>query len=236
MCRMVFMQTYIYLFFFLILILGGAGKFVYAGYDEAIIAYEDGDFSEAIEIWKKRTTHDDAIAHFNLGLIYEKGLGVQKDLNRAELLYYKAAKLGLAEAQINLAIILSKKNVSESLKWLLAASNNSNNDIKYNALRGIESISKNLSPIEIRSIKKQSKTGSFLSERLSNESKIYSFRLVTLSTKQIKKLQQKLKNLGFKLGPVDGIVGPETRGALKIWRERSGLVGDVELVPQKIFH
>ena len=50
----------------------------------------------------------DARAQHNLGVMYEKGLGVARDDVQAVLWYRKAADQGLAEAQYNLALTYAR--------------------------------------------------------------------------------------------------------------------------------
>ena len=47
-----------------------------------------------------------------------------------------------------------------------------------------------------------------------------------LTSSQIKKIQTKLKNWGYYKGAVDGISGPKTVAAIKLFQKRNGLVVD----------
>ena len=55
-------------------------------------------FKNAAEWYRKAATQGDAKSQFALGLIYEKGKGVKKDLAEAAKWYGEAAKQGHAEA------------------------------------------------------------------------------------------------------------------------------------------
>ncbi|MBP6103729.1 MAG: sel1 repeat family protein [Gammaproteobacteria bacterium] len=62
-------------------------------------------------------------AQFNLGVLYEHGEGVQKDLNAAVQWYEKAAQQNNAKAQYNLGFLLLEgfgisKNPVTGLQWL----------------------------------------------------------------------------------------------------------------------
>lgn len=46
-----------------------------------------------------------------------------------------------------------------------------------------------------------------------------------------KGVQQRLQNLGFDCGPIDGIVGPRTRGAVRGFQEKSGVAADGVIGP-----
>ena len=45
-------------------------------------AYEAGDYGEAAHIWRPLAEGGDAMAQFNLGLLYETGRGVAEDAPR----------------------------------------------------------------------------------------------------------------------------------------------------------
>lgn len=65
-------------------------------------------------------------AQCNLGVCYENGNGVEKNLEEAVKLYTKAANQGYARAQYYLALSYDKgegvaKNDSEAMKWYLKA-------------------------------------------------------------------------------------------------------------------
>ena len=49
---------------------------------------------------------------------------------------------------------------------------------------------------------------------------------LVLSRAEVKLLQERLAGLGFEPGPADGLMGRQTRGALRLWQERSGLPVD----------
>lgn len=66
------------------------------------------------------------MAQCNLGVCYEHGNGVEKNLEEAVKLYTKAANQGYARAQYYLALSYDKgegvaKNDSEAMKWYLKA-------------------------------------------------------------------------------------------------------------------
>src|SRR5262245_2154899 len=48
----------------------------------------------AAELWQKAADQEPAAAQYNLGLLYEKGEGVPKDLGKAAKLYKRAADQG----------------------------------------------------------------------------------------------------------------------------------------------
>jgi hypothetical protein len=67
-----------------------------------------GERDEAIQLYKQAAEAGDARAMVSLGLLYEAGDGLPKDLKAANDLYAKAAARGSADGAINLAVALMK--------------------------------------------------------------------------------------------------------------------------------
>lgn len=76
------------------------------------------DTSEAYRLAAEK---GDAKAQYNLGLLYEFGTGVSKDVVQAAQWYVKAAEQGYAEAQVRLGIFYQAyavpPNFTEAAKW-----------------------------------------------------------------------------------------------------------------------
>ena len=64
-------------------------------------AYNRGDFAAALQEWRPLAEQGDAVAQYNLGLIYADGEGVLKDDAEAVKWFRKAAEQGVALAQHN---------------------------------------------------------------------------------------------------------------------------------------
>lgn len=71
-------------------------------FDEGVKAYYRGDFATALPIFRKLADQGNALAQFNLGLMYDDGKGVAQDYKEAVKWYRKAADQGHAKAQSNL--------------------------------------------------------------------------------------------------------------------------------------
>ncbi len=71
----------------------------WAGFDEAVAAYKRGDYATAIREWRPLAEQGNAKAQFNLGVMYDRGLGVPQDYAEAVKWYRKAAEQGHAGAQ-----------------------------------------------------------------------------------------------------------------------------------------
>lgn len=72
-------------------------------------------FASAAALFKTASTQGYAKAQYNLGICYERGIGVKKDPVEAANCYHKAATQGHAMAQYNLAImLLSRQDVDRT--------------------------------------------------------------------------------------------------------------------------
>jgi len=74
-----------------------------------------------IEELKQRAQNDDPDACFDLGLIYQKGCEVERDLTEAIFYYKKAIKSGDISAAFNLGIIFLNADNQEAMKWFKIA-------------------------------------------------------------------------------------------------------------------
>jgi TPR repeat protein len=72
------------------------------------LAGENKDYPLAVTWFELAAAQNEAHALFNLGVCYERGLGVTKDLKRALEYYRQAADLGLEKAQLNCALTLQE--------------------------------------------------------------------------------------------------------------------------------
>ena len=95
----------IFLLVALALSLAGAISQAFAGFDEGLAAYEAGNFKLAYEEFLTAAERGDAVAQFYLGMMYDKGRGVQRNYTTAARWYRQAAEQGDAVAQFNLALM-----------------------------------------------------------------------------------------------------------------------------------
>ena len=73
-----------------------------APFDDAVAAYDRGDYAQALKMFRQLATKGNAVAQFNLGLMYANGRGVSQDDEEAVRWYRLAAAQGYARAQYNL--------------------------------------------------------------------------------------------------------------------------------------
>lgn len=96
----------------------GSAQSVKAG----IEAWSAGRHAEAVAIWRPLAATGNADAAFNLGQAYKLGRGVTADLAASQRYYEQAARLGHAEAQTSLGLLLFQNgNRAGALRWLKAA-------------------------------------------------------------------------------------------------------------------
>ena len=84
--------------------------------------YDEGDTDKAVEYWTKAAELGDAAAHYQLGLMYRQGRGVEKDEEKEVYHYEKAAIGGHPDARYNLAIIEgNNENIERAAKHFIIA-------------------------------------------------------------------------------------------------------------------
>lgn len=66
-------------------------SFSWAGYDEAVKAFESEDYAAAFQLLKELPKQDDPDTQYLLGLLYFYGEGVAKNEHEAGLCFYRAA-------------------------------------------------------------------------------------------------------------------------------------------------
>ncbi len=83
---------------------------------EALAAYKSRDFETALSIWEEEAKIKNDRAMANLGLMYLKGEGVQKDYTKAKEWFEEASKYDNDSANFNLALMYQTKiGVEEDL-------------------------------------------------------------------------------------------------------------------------
>ena len=95
-------------------------------YEEAVSSYEDKDYKEAFTIAEAAAKKGDARAMAMLGVLYQKGLGVTADLNKAVDWYADAAEKDNLGAQYSLGEIylsgeLGEPDTERGRYWMLKA-------------------------------------------------------------------------------------------------------------------
>ena len=91
-----------------------------------VLAYDQGRFDEAYEIWLPLAQNGNLTAQRNVGHMLRRGLGVAQNYNRAFRFYKKAARAGLVGAQVNLASMYAeglgtKQSFKQAAYWFAKA-------------------------------------------------------------------------------------------------------------------
>lgn len=91
-------------------------------FDEAVAAHKRGDYATAYRGFRRLAEGGDAVAQFNLGLMYRRGHGVLQDYAEAAKWYRRAAEQGHASAQNNLGFMYDRgrgvpQDYAEAARW-----------------------------------------------------------------------------------------------------------------------
>ena len=73
--------------------------------EDAIVAYNRGEYATALRLFQQLADKGSAIAQFNVGTMYANGQGVRQNYVEAVKWYGLAANQGSADAQHNLALL-----------------------------------------------------------------------------------------------------------------------------------
>lgn len=73
-------------------------------YDEAVAELQTGDSRHAFAVFQQLAARGDARSAYQLGRVYQSGIGAPPDQFKAHEWYLRAANLGVPEAQHNLAV------------------------------------------------------------------------------------------------------------------------------------
>ena len=102
----------------MLLAMGGAAT---AGpFEDAVAAYQRGDYATALRLWHPLAEQGDSDAQFHLGVMYESGQGVLRNDAEAIKWYRKAAEQDDGVAQFNLGVMYAKgaaPNYAEAALW-----------------------------------------------------------------------------------------------------------------------
>jgi TPR repeat protein len=96
---------------------GGA----WAGFDDALAAYRKGDFAAAMEEWAVLAKYGDPAAQTNIGEMYLRGEGVEKNRDVAIYWFRRAAGHDFPEAQYRLGRVNLGDDNDEAVRWFKEA-------------------------------------------------------------------------------------------------------------------
>jgi len=104
----------------LALALGSASA--HAGFDQALAAFEAGDYPVALKELRPLAEKGDARSQYALGVMAENGFGMPRNLPQAAAWYLKSAKQGNTDAQYNLGAMYEHgigmpANPGQAARW-----------------------------------------------------------------------------------------------------------------------
>ncbi len=132
------------------------------------IYQEEKAYTNALIWYEKAASENHALAINNLAYLYDLGLGVDSDKQKAFTLYRKSADLGWAEAMINLALMyglgeLGEKDFYHAYIWCSRAQKyieNSSRNIEASAADCLAESALKLSNLELNNAQKETDTWS----------------------------------------------------------------------------
>jgi TPR repeat protein len=97
---------------------------------------KNDQYEQAFPVCSKAAEQGDAAAQCNLGLMYDRGEGVQRDDAEAVKWYRKAAEQGYAKAQCNLGWMYGcglgvRQDYAEAVKWVRKAAEQGHAEAEY---------------------------------------------------------------------------------------------------------
>ena len=114
-----------------------SGSLLAAPYDDAVVAYENKDYSTAYGIWSRLSDQNDASSQFAIGVMFSTGTGQRKDTKTAFEWFSKAAESGHVAAMYNLGIAYwtgqgTAEDFAEGLHWWRKAAERGDRVSQYN--------------------------------------------------------------------------------------------------------
>jgi len=206
--------------------------------DDATRAHAAGDYAAAAAIWQAAAADGDAAAQFNLGLLFESGLGVEQDIVAAARWYRRAAVNGIGAAQHNLAALIVADRPAEALFWLEILAASGDEALAVTASQAATLVAGSIPPDIVKAAR--ARAADWIGEKpdAADNGLMMTLRhsvpLVSLSDDQVKAMQRRLGKLGYDVGPVDGIIGKRSRESLADWRRDNGLDPEERRVPMEL--
>gem|GEM_PF-926630 len=109
----------------------------WAGFEEGIRAYKNGDYATAVREWLPLAQQGDMRTQFLLGALYAQGYGVPQDYNTAAQWFRQAAEQGHVAAQYNLGVRYHEgrgvpRDPSQAAEWFRRAAQQGFARAQYN--------------------------------------------------------------------------------------------------------
>jgi S1-C subfamily serine protease len=192
------------------------------------------DEAEAVHWLRMAAEQGDAMAQHNLGFMYAHGRGVARDDVKAGRWYRMAAEQGLTDAQHNLGLMYADgAGVSQddvlAYMWLnLAAARSPQGEQRRISAQLRDEVAARLTPAQ-RARGQELARNWQPSVTARSEGALERRAEIERRASRNRAVQQRLGDLGYDPGPVDGVVGPSTRAAIRAFQADAGLPVDGEI-------
>lgn len=178
-----------------------------ADYAEGIAAYDSGRYEQAVEEFRPLARQGDRDAQYQLGRMYQAGLGVPRDIVTAHAWLTLAAASGHRDASIRatqLEASMTPEQLSQSLRVA--------RDLGLSEQSGTGPLARPNLPPDTRPPDTRSGSGPTLGRAVERS--------------QVADIQRELTRLNYDPGPVDGILGAQTRRAIEAYQRDAELDAD----------
>ena len=90
--------------------------------EDGFKAFQSGNYEKALRLWLPIAEKDNADAQYNIGILYMKGLGVEKNEKTAFIWYKRSAANGNTDAMYNLGTMYNQgrvvvRSTKDAVKW-----------------------------------------------------------------------------------------------------------------------
>jgi len=174
-----------------------------ANFSQGLMAFDQGKFVEALDLWTRAAGDGHSQAQFNLAVMWEQGIGTEKNLSKAFFWYFKSAQQGDIEAQASLAAMLEsgrgvEKNLNEARKWYARVESNPSSAPNVQSLKKLAGEKLQVLPKPETHAEVKFDGGRFLFSEASDGYCLIVLqgRITNDTTRQFKQVAKKAKQLG----------------------------------------
>lgn len=189
------------------------------------------DYRAAGRWLHRAASRGNAMAQYNLGHLYRNGKGVSRNYTAAVRWYRRAARQGNVFAQANLGVMYERglgvsRDLVQAHKWYsIAASRFSVSQTRLRALtiRNRSRVAKKMSPSALARAQRMARAwrpGRATARRVPSPAND------PVRRRRVAVLQRALARLGYEPGPADGVLGRNTRAAIRAFQASAGLPVD----------
>ena len=197
---------------------------VWADYEDGVAAFNRDDYAEALREWRPLAERGDVNAQYKLGQMYAYGFGVPQDYAEAVKWFRRAAEQGDANAQLNLGAMYGegegvRRDYVQSHMWSnIAASQLEPGLFRELAVRNRNLVEKRMTPGQVAEAQQLARNWKPKTQA-ATASYSRTDRLAEIQEMQrIGRVQKSLLALGYIPGPIDGILGPKSRAAIRAFQ------------------